>query len=240
MVGSLVPRHGGWQLEWRSSGQEEAPQVGSGVGSCKEVGSGAYIVGAIGHPYLATLLPLCLTMPSYPSTTPVVLAVGRTTAGAPILASDQLPASGRPHRRASYPRARRRDGADPTEQELENSNGARADPTEQELRNWNSLGANMTEHELGNLNGAGADPTEQELGNLNGARADPTEYELGNLNGVGADPTEQELGNLNDARADPIEHELRNLNDVGADPTEQELGNLNGARAYPTEQELGN
>ncbi|RRT82034.1 hypothetical protein B296_00013576 [Ensete ventricosum] len=91
MDGSLVPRHGGWLLEWRSSGQEEAPQVGSGAGSCKEVGSGAYIVGVVGHPYLATLLPLWLTMSSYPSTTPAVLAVGRTTAGAPILASDQLP-----------------------------------------------------------------------------------------------------------------------------------------------------
>ncbi|RZS03292.1 hypothetical protein BHM03_00033459 [Ensete ventricosum] len=72
-------------------------------------------------------------MPSYPSTTPVVLAVrhasagkgvdltcvrsvirplgcrpylcqvDRTIAGAPILASDQLPASGQPRRRASCP-----------------------------------------------------------------------------------------------------------------------------------------
>ncbi|RZR98720.1 hypothetical protein BHM03_00028142 [Ensete ventricosum] len=54
-------------------------------------GAEAYIVGAVGHPYLATLLPLWLTMSSYPSTTPAVLAVGRTIAGAPILASDQLP-----------------------------------------------------------------------------------------------------------------------------------------------------
>ncbi|RRT37640.1 hypothetical protein B296_00059009 [Ensete ventricosum] len=56
-------------------------------------GAGAYIVGVVGHPYLTTLLPLWLTMPSYTSTTPAVLAVGRTTAGAPILAFDQLPAS---------------------------------------------------------------------------------------------------------------------------------------------------
>ncbi|RWV82699.1 hypothetical protein BHE74_00047622 [Ensete ventricosum] len=99
-------------------------------------GAGAYIVGVVGHPYLTTLLPLWLTMPSYTSTTPAVLAVrhasigkvvdltcvrsavrplgirpylcqvGRTTAGAPILASDQLPALGRPRRRAGCPRAR--------------------------------------------------------------------------------------------------------------------------------------
>ncbi|RWW48646.1 hypothetical protein BHE74_00045262 [Ensete ventricosum] len=36
--------------------------------------------------------------------------VGRTTAGAPILASDQLPVSGWPRRWASYPRALRRGG----------------------------------------------------------------------------------------------------------------------------------
>ncbi|RZR86039.1 hypothetical protein BHM03_00013163, partial [Ensete ventricosum] len=118
---------------------------GSGVDFCKEVGSGAeaYIVGVVGHSYLATLLPLWLTMSSYPSTTPAVLAVrqapagkgvdltcvrsvvrstvrplgcrpylcqvGRTIAGAPILTSDQLPASGRPRRQASCPRAYRRD-----------------------------------------------------------------------------------------------------------------------------------
>ncbi|RWW46035.1 hypothetical protein BHE74_00048087 [Ensete ventricosum] len=82
----------------------------------------------------ATWLPLWLTIPSYTSTTPAVLAVrdgstgkgigltcvrstvrplgirsylcqvGRTTTGAPIPASDQLPASGRPRRRTSYPK----------------------------------------------------------------------------------------------------------------------------------------
>ncbi|RWV78791.1 hypothetical protein GW17_00060183, partial [Ensete ventricosum] len=56
-------------------GQEEAPQVGSGVDSCKEVGSGAYIVGVVDHPYLTTWSPLWLTMPSYTSTTPAVLAM---------------------------------------------------------------------------------------------------------------------------------------------------------------------
>ncbi|RZR92170.1 hypothetical protein BHM03_00020428 [Ensete ventricosum] len=81
--------------------------------------AGAYIVGGVDHLYLATWLPLWLTMPSYTTTTPVVLAVvrplgirpylcqvGRTTTGAPIPASDQLPASGRPRRRASCPRER--------------------------------------------------------------------------------------------------------------------------------------
>ncbi|RRT49498.1 hypothetical protein B296_00047804 [Ensete ventricosum] len=69
-------------------------ELGSGGGT-----SGAYIVSVVDHPYLTILLPLWLTMPSYPSTTPVVLTVrhayvgkgcrpylcqvGRTTAGAP-------------------------------------------------------------------------------------------------------------------------------------------------------------
>ncbi|RRT31193.1 hypothetical protein B296_00059036 [Ensete ventricosum] len=43
--------------------------------------AGAYIVGAVGHSYLTTLLPLWLTMPSYASTTPVVLAVRHASAG---------------------------------------------------------------------------------------------------------------------------------------------------------------
>ncbi|RRT53242.1 hypothetical protein B296_00049447 [Ensete ventricosum] len=37
--------------------------------------------GVVGHSYLATLLPLWLTMPSYPSTTPVVLTVRHASAG---------------------------------------------------------------------------------------------------------------------------------------------------------------
>ncbi|RWW68790.1 hypothetical protein BHE74_00023663 [Ensete ventricosum] len=99
-------------------------------------GAGAYIVGVVDHPYLATWLPLWLTMLSYTSTTPAVLAmrdastdkgigltcvrsvvrplgirpylcqVGRTTIGAPIPASDQLPMSCRPRQRASCPNKR--------------------------------------------------------------------------------------------------------------------------------------
>ncbi|RZR88670.1 hypothetical protein BHM03_00016289 [Ensete ventricosum] len=99
-------------------------------------GAGAYIVGVVDHPYLTTWLPLWPTMPSYTSTTPAVLAVrdastgkgisltcvrsivrplgirpypcqvDRMTTGAHIPASDQLPASGRPHRRTNCPEKR--------------------------------------------------------------------------------------------------------------------------------------
>ncbi|RWW50941.1 hypothetical protein BHE74_00042758 [Ensete ventricosum] len=44
-------------------------------------GAGAFIVSAVGHSYLISLLPLLLTMPSYLSTTPAVLAVRRSPAG---------------------------------------------------------------------------------------------------------------------------------------------------------------
>ncbi|RWW04232.1 hypothetical protein GW17_00032549, partial [Ensete ventricosum] len=45
--------------------------------------AGAYIVSVVGHPYLTTLLPLWLTMSSYPSTTPAVLVVRHASAGRP-------------------------------------------------------------------------------------------------------------------------------------------------------------
>ncbi|RZS13559.1 hypothetical protein BHM03_00045170 [Ensete ventricosum] len=136
-------------LEWWSSGQAEVFQLGSIVDSCKKIESGAFIVSVVGHSYLVTLLPLWLTMSSYPSTTLAVLAELGNLNGA---------------------------RADPTEQELENLNGAGANPTEQELRNLNGAGVDPTEQELGNLNGAGADPTEQELENLNGAGAREFEW----------------------------------------------------------------
>ncbi|RZS24306.1 hypothetical protein BHM03_00057357 [Ensete ventricosum] len=44
-------------------------------------GAGAFIVSAVDHSYLVTLLPLWPTIPSYPSTTPIVLAVRRASAG---------------------------------------------------------------------------------------------------------------------------------------------------------------
>ncbi|RRT60308.1 hypothetical protein B296_00024851 [Ensete ventricosum] len=199
---------------WSGGAREGRRHLRSGRASvpARRSGAGAYIVSVVGHPYLATLLPLWITMSSCPSTTPVVLAL-LARGGFGLVPSGSS-------------------GTDQTEQELKNLNGAGADPTEQELGNSNGARADPTEQELGNWNGAGADPTEQELGNWNGAGADPTEQELGNWNGAGADPTEQELGNWNG--------ELENWNGVGADPTEQELGNLNGAGADPTEQELGN
>ncbi|RZS05178.1 hypothetical protein BHM03_00035641 [Ensete ventricosum] len=43
--------------------------------------TGAYIVGVVDHPYLATWLPLWLTMLSHTSTMPAVLAVGHASAG---------------------------------------------------------------------------------------------------------------------------------------------------------------
>ncbi|RRT55023.1 hypothetical protein B296_00015720 [Ensete ventricosum] len=63
-------------LEWLSSGREEVFQLGPIVDPCKKMGSSAraYIVGVVDHTYLATRLPLWLTLSSYASTTPAVLA----------------------------------------------------------------------------------------------------------------------------------------------------------------------
>ncbi|RZR76636.1 hypothetical protein BHM03_00001478 [Ensete ventricosum] len=90
-------------LEWWSSGRAEVCQLGSiavfqlgsVADSCKKVGSAGarvYIVGVVDHMYLATRLPLWLTLSSYASTTPVVVAVDCTTAG-----NSALPVPGRPH-----------------------------------------------------------------------------------------------------------------------------------------------
>ncbi|RZS03400.1 hypothetical protein BHM03_00033579 [Ensete ventricosum] len=59
-------------------------QVNSMVGFSSPLprrGAGAYIVVVVGHPYIATSLPLWLTLSSYPSTTPTVLAVRHASAG---------------------------------------------------------------------------------------------------------------------------------------------------------------
>ncbi|RWW41852.1 hypothetical protein BHE74_00052632 [Ensete ventricosum] len=61
-------------LELWSSGRTEVFQLGSIADSCMKVGSRAFIVSVVDHSYLVTLLPLWPTMPSYPSTTPTVLA----------------------------------------------------------------------------------------------------------------------------------------------------------------------
>ncbi|RZR88222.1 hypothetical protein BHM03_00015750 [Ensete ventricosum] len=110
---------GGRLLEWWSPGEEGVVQLRSAAGSSKKVGSGAFILGVVDHSYLITLLPLWLTLPPYPPIMLAVLAmrrafavggcrpylcqVGCTSTGAPRI-SDRLPASGRPRRRASYPR----------------------------------------------------------------------------------------------------------------------------------------
>ncbi|RWW36797.1 hypothetical protein BHE74_00058146 [Ensete ventricosum] len=113
-------------------------------------GAGAFIVSAVDHSYLLTLLLLWPTMPSYPSTTLVVPVVRRAFA------------------------------VNSTEQEPGNFDVTRVDPTEQELGNCNVARVGPTEQELGNCNVARVDPTEQELGNCDVARVDPTEQELGN------------------------------------------------------------
>ncbi|RZS08160.1 hypothetical protein BHM03_00039073, partial [Ensete ventricosum] len=109
----------GQLLEWWSPGEEGVIQFGSVANSCKEVRSRAFIVGAVDHSYLITLLPLWLTIPPYPPNMLVVLAMRRafavgdcrpylcqvdcTSTGAPRI-SGWLPASGRPRRRANCPR----------------------------------------------------------------------------------------------------------------------------------------
>ncbi|RWV88014.1 hypothetical protein GW17_00049937 [Ensete ventricosum] len=97
--------------------------------------SGAYIVDVVDHLYLATWLPLWLTMPSYTSTMPVVLAL-LIRDGSELVPSWGL-------------------GTDQTEQELRNLNGVGANPTKQELGNLNGARADPIEHELRNLNVAG-------------------------------------------------------------------------------------
>ncbi|RWW38460.1 hypothetical protein BHE74_00056308 [Ensete ventricosum] len=176
------------------------------------IGAGAYIVGIVDHPYLATRLPLWLTLPSYTSTTSVVLAELGNCDVARV---------------------------DPTEQELGNCDVARVDPTEQELGNCDVARVDPIEQELGNCDVARVDPTEQELGNCDVARVDLIEQELGNYDVARVDPTEQELGNCDVARVDPTEQELGNCDVARVDPIEQELGNCDVARVDPTEQELG-
>ncbi|RRT43361.1 hypothetical protein B296_00056480 [Ensete ventricosum] len=77
MDGSLVSYLGGRLLEWWSSVREEALQLGSGTNFYKEVGSGAgaFVVSVVGHSYMISLLSLLLTMSSYLSTMPAVLAM---------------------------------------------------------------------------------------------------------------------------------------------------------------------
>ncbi|RWW83601.1 hypothetical protein BHE74_00007881, partial [Ensete ventricosum] len=102
MSGDSELNLGGRLLEWWSLGEEGVLQFGSAADSCKEVGSGAeaFIVGAVDHSYLITLLLLWLTMPSYSSTMLVVLAMRRAFAGRwcrPYLCQVGCTSTGAPH-----------------------------------------------------------------------------------------------------------------------------------------------
>ncbi|RRT41059.1 hypothetical protein B296_00042460 [Ensete ventricosum] len=260
-------RPNGWYLRVRL-GKSVAGMVELGSGGSIPARVGAYIVGVVDHPYLATWLPLRLTMSSYTSITPAILAVRHASTGRPYdrwgfgltcarsaagpLAPPYMHPTSFPRRidHVSGPVVRGSDDvapgnwngvrADPTKHGLRNLNVARAVPTKQELGNWDGTKVDLTEHELGNWNGVGADPTKQGLRNLNVARADPTKQELENWDGTRVDLTEHELGNWNGVGADPTKQGLGNLNVTRADPTEQELGNWDGTGADLTEHELGN
>ncbi|RRT53697.1 hypothetical protein B296_00027879 [Ensete ventricosum] len=260
---SLTPARRPGRIGFRRDPSEG--QVSSVVGFAIPLplrGARAYIVSIVDHSYLATRLPLWLTLSSYASTTPAVLAVRDASTGRPYdrwgfgltcAKSATRPLAPPYLRPTSFPRwvghvggpfVRRSDDVvarslcvisffpHPREDLLEVSDQG----AEDEIL---CLAAG-SRHEPGNWNDVGADPTEQELGNWDVARADPTEQELGNWDVTRADPTEQELRNWDVARADPTEQELGNWNVARADPTEQELGNWDVVRADPTEQELGN
>ncbi|RRT50452.1 hypothetical protein B296_00046551 [Ensete ventricosum] len=197
---SRIGRNLGVRLGKSAAGVVERGSEGGSTGAR------AYIVGVVDHPYLATWLPLWLTMLSHTSTMPIVLAVGHASAGKGVDLTCVRPtvrSLAPPYLcPASFPRR------------VDHVGGP--------------IVRGRADRELGNLNSVGADPTEQELGNLNGAaRADPTEQELGNYDVARADLTEQELGNWDVTRADPTEQELENWDVARADPTEQELGNWN-------------
>ncbi|RRT76857.1 hypothetical protein B296_00025881 [Ensete ventricosum] len=218
--------------------------------------TGAYIVGVIDHPYLATWLPLWLTMLSHTSTMPAVLAVGHASAGKGVgltcvrptvrpLAPPYLRPASFPYRVGHVGGPVVRGRADvatgspsavsfsPPREDLLEVPDEGAEDEVLCLAAWPLVALDYVSSRIGIV-------PERELGNLNSAGADSTEQELGNLNGAGTDSARQKLGNLNSAGADPTEQELGNLNGAGADPTEQELGNLNGVGADLARQKLGN
>ncbi|RWV88800.1 hypothetical protein GW17_00049089 [Ensete ventricosum] len=217
-------------------------------------GAGAFIVGAVDHSYLITLLHLWLTMspstvralapPVYPAG--YLRRVGHV-GGPAVRGCDDLAA------RSTFVISffpSREDLLEAPDEGAEDEvlcltaarelHCSKSRSTEHELGNCDVARVDPTEHELGNYDVARVDPTEQELGNCNVARVDPTEHELGNCNVARVDPTEHELGNCDVVRVDPTEHELGNCDVARVDPTEQELGNCNVARVDPIEQELGN
>ncbi|RRT45290.1 hypothetical protein B296_00032273 [Ensete ventricosum] len=182
MGGTLGFGSGSRLLEWWSSGQVEVFQLGSTADPCKKVGSGAYIVGVVAHPYLATWLPLWLTMLSHTSTMLAILAVGHASAGKGVGLTCVRPAV-RPLappylHPTSFPRRVGHVGGPVVRGRADVMAGSPS------VISFFPAGKTFSRcpmrRELGNLNSAGADPTEQELGNLNSAGADPTEQELGN------------------------------------------------------------
>ncbi|RWW26520.1 hypothetical protein GW17_00009090 [Ensete ventricosum] len=66
-------------LEWWSPGEEGVVQLRSAASSCKKVQE-LFIVGAVDHSYLITLLSLWLTISPYPPTMLAVLAMRRAFA----------------------------------------------------------------------------------------------------------------------------------------------------------------
>ncbi|RRT80888.1 hypothetical protein B296_00022662 [Ensete ventricosum] len=111
---------GGRLLEWWSSGEERVLQFGSAVDSCKKVGSGRSFYSGRCRLFvpddLTAFMAYHVTVPSTMLAVlvmrrafvgggcrPYLCQVGCTTTGAPRI-SGRLPASGRPFRRASYPR----------------------------------------------------------------------------------------------------------------------------------------
>ncbi|RZR86693.1 hypothetical protein BHM03_00013943, partial [Ensete ventricosum] len=201
----------------------------------------AFVVSVVDHSYLVTLLLLWPTMPSYPSTTLVVLAVGHV-GGPAVRGYDDVVARSVFVISFFPPREDLVEAPDEgvKDEVLCLAAGSRADLTEQELGNCDAARVDLTKQKLGNYDAARVDPTEQEPGNCDVARVDPTEQELGNCDVARADLTERELGNYDVARVDPTEQKLGNCDAVRVDPTEQEPGNYDVAGVDPTEQELGN
>ncbi|RWV81012.1 hypothetical protein GW17_00057617 [Ensete ventricosum] len=217
-------------------------------------GARAYIVGVVDHSYLATRLPLWLTLSSYASTTPVILAVRDASIGRGIgltcvrsavrplgyrpylcqvdrmTAGDSaLPVPGRSHdhlRPHTCVRLASRVGLATSAGQL--SKGA--------MMWWPGHYVSYHSTPREDLLEVPDEGVEDEVLCL----AAGSRHEPENWNGVGVDPTEQELGNWDVARAGPTEQELGNWGVAGADPTEQELGNWDVARVDPTKQELGN
>ncbi|RWV78337.1 hypothetical protein GW17_00060710 [Ensete ventricosum] len=79
---SLTPaRRPGWVGSRRDPSEGQVSSVVRFSIPLPRRGARVYIVGVVDHPYLATQLPLWLTLSSYASTTPVVLAVRDASTG---------------------------------------------------------------------------------------------------------------------------------------------------------------